>query len=156
MDRRGQHVTVLRIGQRQAGNERLKPIDDRVGKDRVHSLPCSSSIRLDRSAAPLVRDHVSHPFVVNQCGPSGPIETICGQAQNKIAERGGIENRCVQNGREIRHGLFVELELLGFGGDGAQRLFALNVGFLLVGQEIRQGDPAMAPNQTKRHDTLLK
>jgi hypothetical protein len=81
----------------------------------------------------MVRDQVSHPFVVNQFRPGGSIEAVRSQAQNKITERRGIENRRVQNGREIRHKLFVELELLGFGGDGIQRLFTLSIGLLLVG-----------------------
>src|SRR5207237_4679 len=48
------------------------------------------------------------------------------------------------------------LELLGFGGDGVQRIFAPSPYVLLVGEEVRQCDPAMAANQTIRNHTLLK
>src|SRR5690242_20129645 len=84
------------------------------------------------------------------------VEIFCGQAQSEITDRGRVQNRRVQNGREIRHRLFVELELLGFGGNSIQRLPALSIGLLLVGQKMCQGDPAMAANQTIRNYALLK
>ncbi len=88
--------------------------------------------------------------------PGGSIEAVGGQAQDQITERRGIKNRRVQDGRDVRQSLFVELELLGFGRDRIQRLFAASIGLLLVGQEIRQSDPAMAANRPIGNDTLIK
>jgi hypothetical protein len=97
----GQDVTVVGIGQRERGNERLIARDKTVAHARVHEG--ARALEIGPLELRPVSQQRPYPFFMNIGRPFRAEEIGDGKLQQDIPNGGGIENARVKEGRVLTH-----------------------------------------------------
>src|SRR5262245_52656404 len=93
---------------------------------------------------------------MHRVGPFGTVEVRYGKLHEEVAERCGIENRCVEKGREIAQRSVSHLELLALCGTPIEHLAAVRIDVLLESQNVLEADPAVRSHHAEGNLLLLK
>ena len=104
LDRRRQHVPVVRIRQLQNVYQLLISRDKRITCMRVHQIACPLQPLLGQIGA-RAQQRVD-PFVMNGVRPLGPVEIGDSELEKQVAKRRRVENRSIEKGREAPQGQY--------------------------------------------------
>lgn len=91
-------MPVLRVGERQPGDQWLVPGHDRVEHMLVHQLP--RSLELSPFNPRILRHQRIHPFVMDARGPPPPEQIGSRQLHQEIAQRERVEHARIEHDRE--------------------------------------------------------
>ena len=133
VDRRRQHVAVVRVGEGQGGDEGLVASDKAVGDVLIHQLPTPGEA-FGRDVRAVGQD-VPRPLVVDLVRPAGPEQIRQGEPHEQITERGRIQDaRVIKN--DPGHGSVAHFEVLAQGLELIKCGVTPGLVVLLVGEQV--------------------
>src|SRR5262249_37907318 len=91
---RGEDKAVIRVRQLEHIDELLEIGHDRVAHVRIHQI--ARSLELRARQIPSILENGPDPLLMHCVGPLGAVEVRNCKLHEEVAERCGIENRCVE------------------------------------------------------------